>query len=61
METRFKSEEEARRKARDDLRALVRSSGGRLTCKALQGLREEAETKKEEVDRELILSIEKKV
>lgn len=32
---RFKSEEEASKKARDDLRALIKSSGGRLNCKAL--------------------------
>jgi len=61
MESRFKSEDEARRKAREDLKALLRGAGGRLSCPALQSLREDAEARKEEVDRELILSIQTKV
>jgi hypothetical protein len=58
---RFKTEEEAKKKARDDLRALIKQSGGRLNCKALASLREELEHKKDENDRELIFNIEKKV
>jgi hypothetical protein len=58
---RFKSEEEAKKRAKDDLRALIRQSGGRLNCKTLAILREEMENKKDEVDRELIFNIEKKV
>ena len=58
---RFKTEEEAKKKARDDLRALIKQSGGRLNCKALAGIREELEHKKDENDRELIFNIEKKV
>ncbi len=58
---RFKTEEEAKEKARDDLRALIKQSGGRLNSQALAGRREELEHKKDENDRELIFNIEKKV
>jgi|LauGreDrversion4_2_1035121.scaffolds.fasta_scaffold97305_1 hypothetical protein len=58
---RFKSEEEAKKKAREDLRAIIKQSGGRLNCKTLATLREELEQKKDENDRELIFNIEKKV
>ena len=57
---RFKTEEDAKKKARDDLRAIIKQ-GGRLNCKALAGLWEELEHKKDENDRELIFNIEKKV
>lgn len=58
---RFKTEEEAKKKARDDIRFLLKQSGGRFNCKTLQHMREENERKKDEVDRELIFNIEKKV
>lgn len=58
---RFKSEDEAKKKAREDLRAIIKQSGGRLNCKALATLREDLEHKKDENDRELIFNIEKKV
>lgn len=61
LSLRFKSEEEAKKKARDDLKALIKSSGGRLNSRTLHTLREEMEHKKDEVDRELIFNIEKKV
>ncbi len=58
---RFKSEEEAKKRAKDDLKSLLKQSGARLTCKSLQTLREDFERKKEEVDSELLFNIQKKV
>lgn len=58
MLLRFKSEEEARKAARDHLKTIVKS---RLNFQSLQYLREEHELKKEEVDKELLFNIEKKV
>ena len=58
---RFKSEEEAKKRARDDLKALIKQSGGRLNCKTIATLKEELDNKKEETDHELIFNIEKKV
>ena len=58
---RFKSEDEAKKRARDDLKALIKQSGGRLNCKTIATLKEELEHKKDETDRELIFNIEKKV
>jgi hypothetical protein len=58
---RFKSEDEAKKRARDDLKALIKQSGGRLNSKTIATLKEELEHKKDETDRELIFNIEKKV
>ena len=58
---RFKSEEEAKKRAWEDLKALIKQSGGRLNCKTIGTLKEELERKKDETDRELIFNIEKKV
>jgi hypothetical protein len=58
---RFKSEEEARKRAREDLRLLLKQSGGRINLHTLQSLKEELETKKEENDRELVYMIDRKV
>ena len=55
---RFKNEEEAKKRARDDLKAIIKS---RLNYKSLQFIREELEQKKDEVDRELQFNIQRKV
>eukprot|EP00347_Sterkiella_histriomuscorum_P001774 403370734 len=55
---RFKSEEEAKKAAREHLKSIVKS---RLNYQSLQFLREENELKKEEVDKELLFNIEKKI
>ena len=56
---RFKSEEEAKRAAREHLKGFLKSS--RLNYKSLQFMREEYEQKKEEVDKELLFNIERKI
>lgn len=58
---RFKSEDEARKRARDDIRLLLKQSGGRINLHTLQSLKEEIEIKKEENDRELVYMIDRKV
>ena len=58
MTLRFKNDEEAKKRAREDLKAIVKS---RLNYRSLQVIRDEIETKKDEVDKELLFNIEKKV
>ena len=55
---RFKSDEEAKKRAKEDLKTLIKS---RLNYKSLQMFREELESKKEDVDKELLFNIEKKI
>ena len=55
---KFKSEEEAKKAAKDHLKSIVRS---RYNYQTLQFMREELEQKKEDVDKELLFTIEKKV
>lgn len=51
----FKTEEEARKKAKEDLKAKLKAS--HLNYNSLHYLRSELEQKKEEVDKELAYSI----
>ena len=58
---RFKTEEEARKRAREDVKIMIKQAGGKLNLQTLKAQIEEIDQKKEENDKELVYMIDRKV
>jgi len=58
MKLEFKSEEEARRKAREDVKQILKS---RLDCRSLAAIKAEKKQTRQEVDKEIEFNLKRKV